>query len=803
MKRIRREGSTMKLRAMRLSVALLAVLLPVLPLGAVAAIPANAPPEGTVLSVDGASATIVRDAFGVPHIYAPSNRALFVAYGYAVAQDRLWQLELNRRAARGRLAELFGPSVVAADTAARTVGYTDMELDVQFARVGSEEQGIFRAYAEGINRYLTEVVAADPRHALPFEFHALGITPEAWTLRDSVAFGAFMTRRFGEIGGRHLTNQSLLDHLVKRFGAAAGYAAFNDVRWRNDPNAPVTVPPAGGQREQREESTEVAAQLEGAAADLPAGEDEATKTWERLGVATKLGSYAWVVSPSRSANRAAMLYGGPQMGFSAPEVLHEVQLTGGNGFNVTGMAFAGVPAVLIGRNARVAWTSTTATGGNVDTYLETLCGADRYVFRGQCTAMESRVESIKVRGAAPIALPVRRTVHGPVVGGSGAFAVSQKRAHWQREIESISSFIAFDRARDLAGFEAGVKAIVTSHNFLYADQQGNIAYWQAGQVPLRPAGFDPRLPFPGDGRAEWPGGILPMPKSVNPAQGYLANWNNKPSVDYDNADSQIFGKQFRLLDLQDRLARGAISLGDMRDIPKDIARFGGLGRESRYLLPYLLEGIEAVAPSHPLAERAVDLLEDWNGNAFQDAVASTTLEPAEVIFASWLGHMIRRTFLDALGPKVNEASSNMLLHVLDAALGPGSGVPPSRDYFNGGDPRAAISRAFDAALTELQASRGGDPSAWRPLRGTTTFRHPILGPVGSIPESNRATYAQIVVLSRPEISSENIFTLGQSGFASLSPTGGFVLDPHFRDQLDLYRNFQYKPMRLTPADTDD
>jgi penicillin amidase len=790
----------MKLRAIRLSIALLALLLPALPLGAVAATPAKA----TVLQVDGERATIVRDAFGVPHIFAETNRALFQAYGYAVAQDRLWQLEINRRAARGQLAELFGRSVLEADRVARTVGYTDLELDAQFARLGSEEQEIFRAYRDGINRYLTEVVAPDPLHKLPFEFHALGVNPEPWTLRDSAAFGAFMTRRFGEIGGRHLTNQALLDHLVKRFGDAAGYAAFDDVRWRNDPDAPVTVPSADGQAAQRVKSVQVAAQLGGAAADWPDIGDEATRIWERLGVVTKLGSYAWVVSPSRSANGSAMLYGGPQMGFSAPEVLHEVQLTGGKGFNVTGMAFAGVPPVLIGRNARVAWTSTTATGGNVDTYIEKLCGVDRYVFSGQCTPMETRVESIKVRGEAPVVLAVRRTVHGPVVADRGAFAVSQKRAHWQREMESIRSFLAFDRARDLAGFEAGVKGIVTSHNFLYADQKGNIAYWQAGQVPVRPAGFDPRLPFPGDGSAEWPGGILPMPTSINPAQGYLANWNNKPSVDYDNADSQIFGKQFRLLDLQDRLASGAISVGDMRDIPKDIARFGGLGRESRYLLPYLLEGIEAVPPAHPLAAPAVDLLEAWNGNAFQDAVASTRIEPAEVIFGGWLRHMTRRSFLDALGPMVNEASSNMLLHVLDAVLGSGSGVPPSRDYFNGGDPHAAISQAFDAALAELQASFGGpDPSAWRPPRRTTTFRHPLLGPVGSIPESNRATYAQIVVLSRPEISSENIFTLGQSGFASLSPGGGFALDPHFRDQLDLYRNFQYKPMRLMPGEADD
>ncbi len=762
----------------------------------------------TTLDVDGDQATIFRDDFGVPHIFAATNRGLFVAYGFAVAQDRLWQLELNRRAARGRLAELFGPSALASDRVVRTLGYTEAELDAQFSLLGPEEQDIFRAYRDGINRFLAEVVVPDPLHKLPFEFHALGITPAPWELRDSVAFGAFMTRRFGEIGGRHLQNQSLLDTLIARFGRAEGRAIFNDVRWINDPDAPVTVPveEAIGERERRGVLRRSAASPphEAEAAQPEAGpedsfdreEAEAKATWERLGVATKLGSYAWVVSPNKSTNGFAMLYGGPQMGFSAPEVLHEVQLTGGNRFNVIGMAFAGVPPVLIGRNARIAWTSTTATGGNVDTYVETVCGVDRYLFKGVCTPMESRVETIMVRGAAPQLLPLRRTVHGPVIGDIGPVAFSQKRAHWQREIESVRPFLTFDRARNLDEFEAAVKQIVTSHNFLYADQDGNIAYWQAGQVPIRPAGFDFRLPFPGDGRAEWPGGILPMPRSINPDQGFLANWNNKPSVDYNNADSQIFGKQFRLLDLQDRLAESKISLADMRDIPKDIGRIGGLGREARFLLPYLLDALNDARPAGPLTERAQEILKDWDGNIVVDAINSTGLQPGEVIFSTWLPHMIKETFGRALGTRVDEASSNMLLHVLDDALGDGSAVPPSRDYFGGRDPQVVIRLAFEKALTELQASLGPNPFLWTRSRPTTEFNHPIVGRVGSIPASNRATYAQIVVLSRPAISSENIFTLGQSGFIGLVPPAAFELNPHFRDQLGTYGNFEYKPMRL-------
>ena len=767
----------------------------------------------TTLQVDGEAVQIYRDDFGRPHIFASTNRGLFVAYGYVIAEDRLWQLDLNRRAARGRLAEIFGAGAgnayVNADQAARTVGYTDEELDAQFATLPAEIRDIFTAYRDGINRYLTEVISPDPFNKLPFEYHALGITFEPWTLRDSVAFGAFMVRRFGEIGGsRELQNLTLLNALIASYGPTDGYGIFNDVRWLNDPDSPVTVPtsdPVDKRQKRTPPGQAPGAQLGAGGLALPTvlNESEAKRLWESLGVPTRLGSYAWVVSAARSTEGVPLLYGGPQMGFSAPEVVHEVQLKGGNGFNVTGMAFAGVPPVLIGRNDHVAWTSTTATGDNVDTYLETLCDAgggpmSGYVYNGACRPYEARVDIIEVRGAADVNVTILRSVHGPVVGLSGSLAVAQKRAHWQREIETANAFFGFDRARNINEFESAMRQIITSHNFIYADRVGNIAYWQAGQVPVRPAGFDPRLPFPGDGSAEWPGEILPIPTSINPAQGYLANWNNKPSVDYDNADDQTFGKQYRLWDIDDRLETATISLDGMRDIPKDIARVKGLGRETRFLKPYLLAALDAVPPAHPLAAQGKAILASWDGSAFEDAVTSTTLYGGEVIFSTWLSRMIQNTFGDELGARVNEASSNMLLHVLDDALAGGSGVPPSRDYFNGMPPNAVMSTTFDQIVTALAGSLGSDPSAWTAPRGVTTFAHPVIGPVGEVPLSNRATYAQIVVLDKSQLRSENIFGLGQSGFIRLAPgmPGGFELDPHFRDQLDLFRDFAYKPMPL-------
>ena len=758
------------------------------------------------LPVDGDAVEIFRDEFGVPHIFAETDRGLFVGFGFAVAEDRLWQLEVNRRAARGLLAEILGPAFLSADIAARTVGYTEDELTDMFDDLPSEVQARFQAYVDGINRYITTLVLPDLPAKLPAEFAALGILPTPWTITDVVIFGAFRARNFGEIGGDELENQELLLYLTGVFGSPDGEAVFNDVRWRNDPDAPVTVPTRGAAITPARKSYKPQ-QLNGSGVSPGVSLKDAKETWEALGIPTRFGSYGWVLASRRSRRIRAMLYGGPQMGFTTPSILLEVQLKGGESdFNVRGMTFAGAPTVLIGYNRHLAWTSTTGVGDNLDTYIETLCNAgfgpgSGYLFNSECIEFEDRAEVINVAGGSQTILTVLRSVHGPVfaLNPAAGIAVSQKRAHWMREMETELGFGRMGEARNLAEFKAAVNMIVTSHNLLYADRAGNIAYWQAGEVPVRPEGFDPRLPLPGTGEAEWPGGVLPTPKSINPARGWLANWNNKPAQNFDNADEDILGKQFRLLDLTDRLAqnrtRGQLSLADMEDIPKDIGRIKELGREARFLKPYLLKALENLGTSHPSGETARALLEAWEGSAVSDVISSEFFEVAEVIFSAWLEAMISATFADELGPMVDEAGTNFLLHVLDDALAKkGSGVPPGRDYFNGEDPNQVMALVFDQTLAALTIQFSTpDPTQWIVPRGTIDFIHPILNfPVGSIPLSNRATYAQIVIFGRRSVFAESIQPLGQSGF--ISQTGG--PDVHFDDQLELFRNFEYKPMPL-------
>jgi penicillin amidase len=771
--------------------------------------PAQAAAGWSSLDVAGEEVRIFRDEFGRPRIFAKTNRGLFTAYGYAVAEDRLWQLELNRRASRCRLAEIFGAGFVATDTLLRTVGYTDAELDAQLDALAAPDRLAFDAYAAGINRYVA-AIGADPIGRLPFEFWALGGTvPAAWTARDAAGVAAFIISRFSDSGGRELDNARILQKLIARHGAAKGFAIFDDLRWLDDAASPVTIRrldiAQAGKRVRRAVPSYVPSAVPETA------HHEAHERLRGMPIPGKLGSYGWVVSPAKSAEGHAMLYGGPQMEYSAPEIVHEVQLTSEEGYHVAGMAIAGIPFVVIGRNDHLSWTLTTGLAAdNVDIYLESLCGslAGGYTFKSErCRSFEVRFETIAVRGAAAVTLPVLRSVHGPVVGVIGTSAATVKRAQWMTELDSVARLGAMGRAGALHEFSAAVRGVSAAFNVLYADTAGNIAYWFVGRNPVRAAGFDPRLPLPGDGAAEWSGEFRPVLSSLNPSRGWLANWNNKATADYPGGDADLFGKIYRLNDLEPRFNQRSISLEDMRDIPRDIARVKGrTGRDARFLKPYLFDALDRAQPTHALAAQAKQVLKSWDGSMFADAVRSGTLEAGEVIFAAWLARTVEAIFGEALGDllgaaspdriRASEGTSNMLLHLLDHVLGEGSQVPPNLDYLNGRDPNEIMSAAFDQVLAELVAAQGADPARWTAARAFTDFNHPIVGRVARIPESNRATYAQIVQLRPSGIEAENIYTLGQSGFLHFLPSGGFALDAHFLDQNELYRNFEYKNMPL-------
>ncbi|MGM0400458.1 MAG: penicillin acylase family protein, partial [Chloroflexota bacterium] len=361
----------------------------------------------------------------------------------------------------------------------------------------------------------------------------------------------------------------------------------------------------------------------------------------------------------------------------------------------------------------------------------------------------------------------------------------------------------------LAEFEAGVQHHRVSNHILYADVEGNIAYWQAGAIPIRPDGSHVgRFPWPGDGSQEWlEDEVREIPHAVNPDQGYLVNWNNKASVGFDNGDAVLLGKQDRVLEIEEILAaEGSISWDDMRDIPIQIAAFELYGDETRYLRPYLLAAVDQEAPDDDRLQEAAALLEAWDGRLAEDAVVGEEIRAEQQIWRTWLTRMHENTFEDEFGTCLAETDItditdiNTLIHALE---GQDSGVPPSRDYFDdvhtGGTETGdqILVQSLREALDELEEDLGEDMEAWTEERPTIDFTHPLGLHLGQVPLANRATYAQVIELSQP-MRAVNIMPLGQSGF--IDPVTGDP-DPHFGDQLDLYRQFEYKSMRRIPPST--
>src|SRR5262249_53039943 len=308
----------------------------------------------------------------------------------------------------------------------------------------------------------------------------------------------------------------------------------------------------------------------------------------------------------------------------------------------------------------------------VDTFVETRCivgGAQGYIFNGVCTPYAVRSEVINVKGAAPVTVEILRSIHGPVANTTPTVRMTLQRSFWGKEIIQAESLLGFNRAETLVEFGTAVSRANMGFNVIYADQKGNIAYALLGCNPLRAEGTDQRLPMPGDGSAEWVGGCRPMPTSLNPVQGWLGNWNNKPTADYEGGDQTPLGEMMNAEELFAQImSRETISRTDIGEIVNTISKVGNLGREANFLLPYLLSALDAFPSTHPLAASARAVLESWDGYAFTDAISSTTQQAGDVIFSTWLARMIQNTFADDLGGAATNATSNMLLHALDHAL---------------------------------------------------------------------------------------------------------------------------------------
>jgi penicillin amidase len=753
------------------------------------------------LRLDGEEITIIRDSFGVPHILAGTERGAYFGGGYAVAQDRLFQLERYRRDARGEMAEIDAQAFER-DKQVRTLGYSEDDLQAQFDALNEEIKLSYRAYADGINAYIKEAVE---QNKLPARFKDAGIRqPSTWRVTDSVAIGILMAHRFGSGGGGEAMNERILRWLKEKFGADAE-RVFDDLFWINDPKSPTTIPdesrkPAGGLGpkfrnifgpQKKNDSKKPDDMKDDSSLDSAQALSEQRAVYEYAednDLPSKWGSYAWVIAPKRSVSGNAMLIGGPQMGFATPQIAHEIHYSAPN-LNVIGMGFAGIPGVLIGHNDHIAWTTTSGITDMVDTFAEKLNPKNKhqYFYKGQWRDMEKRVEVIRIKGQEPRSIEVYRTVHGPVLSWDEKAGVAYSRAasFAGRELSNISAIYGFNRAKSVEEFGRYAESIYTNHNFFAADLDGNTGYWHCGKPPVRAKGIDPRLPTPGTGEYDWTG-VMPfseMPQMINPRQGYIINWNNKPARRWDNADRPVWGEIFRIHRIEQLIrAQEKLTFEQARDITQDI---GTNDPTADYLKPHLLAAIERTkaAMKDARIKEAADYLRAWDNHATEGSIAKT-------LFDAWVQSFREAAFadefkeLDAIGAFSGTRNlftqliqPSFMLHALDGA---NSALPPSRDYFNGRTKDQVVVDALAKAIGEMSSRRGPQMNLWGYSAGEINFR-----PLAGIPRTDRGTYIQAIEMSRPAIRAVSILPPGQSE----DPRS-----PHFQDQREMAGYWRFKQM---------
>jgi len=765
-----------------------------------------------------------RDAKGVWFISGEEGASLYdvkEAMGYAVATDRLWQAETFRRQARGRLAEILGIALLGTDVYFRTLSYSDQELQDGFDALDLETEEVINGYVAGFNRRIAEV--RNDESLLPFEFAALGIVPEDWTVLDILAWTAWLQRMFDS----EAMDTTQVDNTVLYLGLMENFPTefqgmFDDSRWINDPDALTYIPPevtlsvpdkaedpmglSTGEARMSpmdaKTATAFSSDIHQAAKNMAENRNGVVESLKKINAYVKLGSYAWTVSGTKTVSGNPMIYSGPQMGFPVPSIVLEGSIRAA-GLNVSGMSVAGIPGIIIGRTPHHAWSMQVGCTHTVDYYIEDPASVSLH-----------RVETIKVAGEDDVQLPVYRSNHGPVINPmpydpatydptTDGPIISWKYSQWGYEFAWLKGGLDLARATSMDEFGEAIELVNFSIHYCYADRDGNIAYWMAGRDPVRPEG-EWRLPQGFLGPAlEWDSKTL-IPRSTdrNTSKGFYSGWNNKSRPNYNsgyNATWLTFGPFHRAQVIDDYLStHNNLTFEELRDLALNIATtdsFGSGGNPWKFVADDFKAVVE-VAPT-PDQQAALALLESWDGH-FVDGgpsewVSGKNRADAWVLMDAWIREAIRLTFADELGSLFEGQDTNILFNALLHGLaGQSSGIVNNYNWFqNLSDPSAPqtadaiIVAALDTVLSELGAKPWGTDA-----RGVISYTHDMLGEVWEMPFASRSTYAHCVEFeSSGPVRIESMFPLGESGTILMDEGSNPVYDDNFLSMTPVFDAF--------------
>ena len=730
-------------------------------------------------------AEILVDRWGIPHIYAKTVHDAFFAQGWNVARDRLWQLDLWRKRGLGLLAESFGPAYVARDRAARLLLYRG-DIDAEWAAYGPDARAWSRAWVDGVNAYVTQVLAGEA--PLPVEFRISDTMPGLWSLDDMVRIRA------------HGLNRNAEAEVVRSRVVAAGGVQADALRRKLDPDHTIRVP----------EGLDPADVPEDVLADyFLTTKDLAFETPAAVGDAAEQGSNNWTISPTRTGTGRPILANDPHRVLVAPSIRYIAHLDA-PGLTVMGAGELHLPGITIGHNGSIAFGITVFVADQEDLYVYELNAENPRQYRYKDGWEEMRIvhETVAVRGEAPREVELAYTRHGPVLkvdpAKNRAFAL---RTVWSEPgTSSYRGALRYQTAKDWPTFkEALTHYGAATMNFVYADTAGNIGWIPAGFFPRRH--WDGLMPVPGDGRYEWDGFLRPdeLPVVFNPERGWIATANemNLPdgypmeekNIGYEWADPSRYDRIAEVLDANDR-----ISIADNQALQTDVKSRTALRAVA------LLDGLRSADSE---VERAIDVLRAWDGH-------ETPQSAAAAVVNVWVNkHLIpavaRRALPGAAAGIVTSAeqpSPYALLSWLDRG-----GLDAAR--------RGEIALAsLRSALDELAARLGPDMAVWNwgglhkahfVPAAAAAFADPELkarmshgpAPVGGSSQSPGAsTYRMSDFAVTNGASIRFILDVGEWDNSRIINTPGQSGDPdspHHGDLFPLWANGEYVPMLWSRA----
>lgn len=752
-----------------------------------------------------AAVTILRDRHGIPRISAARRGDLFAGLGYAMGTDRLWQMDLLRRVARGEMSAAFGERPLGAHVAHPLRGLNLVDLDLfyralsmvqvarrEYALHDPEAREALAAFAAGVNAARDAAVRSGD---LPPEFVLLGYLPDPWRPEDALAIGKLM--------GWMLSLSFQGDLAV---GLLRRHEELRDLL----PDYPDPWPCIVG--DGREED---------AMADLLHRDRQGREAMNLGGPG--MGSNSWVVAGSRTTTGRPLLANDPHLPFSLPAIWYQAVLEA-QGFRAAGGALPGLPAILVGTNGRVAWGLTNGMVDDADFYVETVSPDDpgRYLADGRWGPFRIREETIQVRGEASARVRrVRFALHSgvecPVL--SDIFHDRDGRTlslRWTglEPWPSLSAFLQIGAASNVHEARACLRPFgLPCQNVIAADADGNIAYILGGKVPVRPTPGSGSAPMDGaSGEREWIG-YIPferMPQELNPPRGYIVTANQR--VARDGIESHLWEPPYRARRIADLIEEGGpCSPEAFRRIHGDV--YSGQADA-------LVRGLIGEAPDRfadPRARQAARRLVGWDRRMTAESGEAALFH---AFYRRLLGDVIR-PWMDRARPGLFEA----YFSAFHLGVGGADRVLASRDGpWWGGDRDRAVGFALAGAVADLSARLGPDPAAWRwgdlhPL----VFRHLLGGGRGRLARLfarllrwNRGPYPHpgdgmtvnlaAFTLTRPfdpalGPSYRQIIDLASPEGSCWIVAGGISGDPrspHYDDQLGLWLRGEYLPLRLSP-----